>query len=447
MKLTINNVGAALAAATLALSAFPASAQYLNTEELANLPLGGHSHDLWAEGDYVYVARGEDGVDVINAADKENPYKVATIRPFPGVPNIDIGDVEVVNGIAYMANTVPNGSPTPHVGVFMYDVSNPAAPVEVGRIEWGAGAWYHLGANAHNLHIHENGNTVQAYVASRTSSAVEVFDVTNPAGPLWLSSIYPPLTIYGTIPGQSHEIFVQGNLCFSSWLGAGFAIHDVSNPAFPVLVAHENYAGAYTYGVYPTDDGQHLLTTDAYTGIGLRIWDISTPSNPVLTGSWTSGTGALMHNVVVKGDYAYLSHFQDGMHVLDISNKAAPTQLAWFDTDPGSAAYVGNGAYGVFPTDEAIYVSHSTSGLHVLGLVDTVTINSADWFRRTNQLVVEATSSLAPAATLTLDGYGTMTYQPGSGTYTITVAENHKPRSVQVDSDFGGRDTSRVRKR
>ena len=82
MKLTKTTIGAAFAAATLALSAVPALAQSVNTEELANLQLG-HCHDLWAEGDYIYVARGHDGLDVTNAADPENPYTVSTIRPFP----------------------------------------------------------------------------------------------------------------------------------------------------------------------------------------------------------------------------------------------------------------------------------------------------------------------------------------------------------------------------
>lgn len=448
MKKALSLQRAALLAATLFALPLEANSQTLNTREIARLSLGSDSDtkDLWAENNTIYLARGEHGLDIVDASDQDNPTKVNTIRPFPGVGNIHIEDVHVHDGIAYMTNHVPNGSPTPHVGLFMYDVSNPQAPVELGRLEWGAGPWYHLGANTHNVYIHESGSNLYAYLASRTSSAVEVFDVTNAGSPLWLSTIYPPLTQYGTIPGSAHEVTIQGNLCFSTWLSGGVAIHDISNPSAPTLVSYLPYNGAYTYHAWPTDDGNHLLTSDAWTNIGLQIWDISTPSNPTLTGSWTSGTGAIMHNVFVKGDLAYLSHFEDGLHILDISDRANPQQIAWFDTDPGAAGFNTNGTYGVFPFEDNIYLSHRDDGLYIIGWEDSVQITSAKWYKQRRELEVIATSTLSPDPTLTVDGFGTMTYRSGTDDYILTVSSRRKPRSVTVDSDFGGSVTKRVKR-
>ena len=447
-------IGASLCAALMLSSAPSGSGQILNTQQISQLSLGNDSstHDLWAENNFIYVARGQYGLDIIDATNQQAPTVVHTIRPFQGVANIDIEDVHVHNGIAYFTNHVPNGSPTPHVGLFIYDVSIPTAPVELGRLEWGAGPWYHLGGNCHGVYIHDDGTNVFAYLASRTTSAVEVFDVSVPSSPVWLSTIYPPLTQYGTIPGMAHEITVRGNLCFTTWLDAGFAIHDISNPVAPQLVSHTPYSGAYTYHAWPTDDGTHLLTTDAWGNIGLQIWDITTPSAPSLKGTWNSGSGSIMHNVFVKGNKAYLSHFEDGLHIIDISDLSNPVQTGWFDTDLGANGFNTNGTYGVYPFETNIYLSHREDGLYIIGEAnvpagpDTVDIVSANWYRNQGKtLEIIATSSHSPAAVLTVDGFGTMTYRPGNDDYILSVYSRKKPRTITVESNLDGSDSSRVR--
>lgn len=443
---------AAFCAASLLAFSSQGEAQYLNTQQISQLSLGNDSEtkDIWAENNYIYISRGELGVDIIDATNQQAPFKVSTIRPFAGSANIDMEDVQVHNGIAYIANHVPNGAPTPHAGLFIYDVSNAAAPVELGRLEWGAGAWYHLGANIHNVYVHDDGTSIYAFMSSRTSSAVEVFDVTNAASPTWMSTIYPPLTQYGTIPGVAHEISVQGNLCFTTWLDAGFAIHDISNPVAPTLVSHTPYSGAYTYHAWPTDDGTHLLTTDAWTNIGLQIWDITTPSTPVLKGSWTSGSGSIMHNAFVKGNKAYISHFEDGLHVLDISDLSNPVQVGWFDTDMGANGFNTNGNYGVYAFDNNIYLSHRDDGLYIIGEVtvppgpDTVSISSAMWYRNGKILEVIATSTQSPTAVLSVDNLGNMTCRPGSDDYILSSYQRKLPKNVTVNSDLGGSDSSKV---
>jgi choice-of-anchor B domain-containing protein len=429
-------------------AAFSVSTQAQNISQLSLTSLGNdtETHDLWADANnFVYIARGEHGVDIVDAANPQNPVIVSNIRPFAGSGNIDIGDVQVSGNVLYFSNHVPNGGPTPHAGVFMYDISNPAAPFEIGRIEWGAGAWYHLGANAHNLYIDATGNNVIAYVASITSSAVEVFDLTTPAAPVWLSTITPPMGNYG-FPGSAHEIVVWGNLCISTWLSGGFTIHDVSNPAAPQLLSYQQYGSAYTYHAWPTDDGLHLCTTDANQSLGLKIWDISNPSQPFQVGTWTGSSSARMHNVMIEGDLAYISYFQDGLRVVDISNRSNPRQIASFDTDPASSSSAVTGSYGIYPFNNEIYLTHSSNGLYVLGLADQVQITSAFWSRSARTLTVYATSSLSPFAELELNGYGPMTFQPNNNRYEITVSAQRKPRSISINSDLGGNASKSVKK-
>ena len=435
------------AAALIALAAvlFPNSASAQNTQVISNTSLGADAHDLWAEGSMVYVARGAAGVDIIDATNQAAPVVVGNIRPYPTLNNIHIADVQVVDGIAYIANEVPNNSSTPFTGVFIYDVHNPAAPVELGNITWGAGGGYHFGGNVHNLHVDKRGATVYLYVASITTSTVHVFDVTNPAAAVWLSEILPPLNSFGTVWGQAHEVAVRGNLCATTWISGGFAIHDVSDPAAPVLLSHTPYASAFTYDAAFTDDG-YLLTTDGRSYIGMQIWNIANPSAPLRQSGFTIA-GGLMHNVQVKGNYAYLSCFEGGLRIVNIANRTAPYAAGGYDTRPTSAGGSGIGAWGVFASANNICVSDTVTGLYVIDHIDTIVVTRADWYHRTKELVVEATSTGAPGAVLTVAGYGAMTYNTGLGRYTLTVGGvNPKPGSVTVTSDLGGSASRNVRK-
>ena len=425
---------------------FSQTARAQNTQVISNTNIGADAHDLWVEGSTVYVAHGESGVDIIDATNQTAPVVVGNIRPYPTLNNIDIGDVQVVDGIAYLANHVPNNSSTPFTGVFIYDVQNPAAPVELGNITWGVGGGYHFGGNVHNLHVDKRGATIYLYVSSITTSTVHVFDVTNPAAAVWLSEILPPLTTYGTVWGQAHEVTVRGNLCATTWLSGGFAIHDVTDPSAPVLLSHTPYANAFAYDVTFTDDG-HLLTTDGRSYIGMQIWNIANPSAPVRQSGFTI-TGGLMHNVRVRGNYAYLSCFEGGLRIVNIANRTAPFAAGGYDTRPTSAGGSGIGAYGVFASANNIYVSDSVTGLYVIDHIDTINMTRADWYKSNRNLVIEATSSGAPAAVLTVAGYGTMTYNSGLGRYTLTVpGVNTKPASVTVASDLGATATRSVTKR
>ena len=57
---------------------------------------------------------------------------------------------------------------------------------------------------------------------------------------------------------------------------------------------------------------------------------------------------------------------------------------------------------------------------------------------------VTATSSAQPNATLTVEGYGQMTYKSRSKTYTLTAAAAQKPANVTVTSSKGGKATAPV---
>jgi hypothetical protein len=444
MKYSFRNLLSVLVAVLPLATALPTSAQ-LNTRLISNLPLGAGNGEVWAEGNYAYVTRGHAGLDIIDASNQSAPVKVATILPFA---HACISDVQVIGNLAYLSNEITNGSPTPHVGMFIFDVSNPLAPVELSRLEWGAGGGYHLGCDAHSVTVDEPvPGTRIAYLSSGITGDLALFDVSNPALPVYLSEILSPVWSYNS---QAHDAVVKNGRCYTSWLGGGFTVHDVSNPTAPVLLAHQpnaNVNSVFTYHLALSTDGLSLVTTENTTGTdAVKIWNISNLGAITLSGSFVSPGGATPHQVSIRGNYAYLAYLTDGLRVLDLSNPAAPLSVGHYDPEPGSGGAM-TGGWGVFPTANNIYLSHSTGGLYIVDLFDTITITKADWRKNSKVLVVEATSTAAPSATLTVAGRGVMTYNVSLNKYTFTQSGVlSKPSTVTVTSDLGATRSATVRR-
>lgn len=419
----------------------------INTRLVAQQLLGADTSDLCVQGNLAYVAGGDAGLTIVDVSNPAAPAVRGTFAPL----GCHIHDVEVIGNLAYAANYVPNNSGTPIVGLYIADVSNPSAPVEVGRIEWGTGAWYHLAGSSHSVHVEARGPQVIAYVCSLITGALEIFDVTVPNAAVFLATINDPIGL--SYNSQPHEAKTYGNYLITTWVAGGFTIHDVSDPSAPVQLIHQYTAGDWIYDAALNSTGSHLLVTHAPTGTStVRIYSLAGLTNPVptvaLTGTFVSPSTALLHNISVSGKYAYVSAFTDGLRVLDIGNPAAPVQVGWYDTNPTTSAKSATGGYGVQVVGNNVFLSHSTGGLYVFDFVDTITITLAEWRNSNKTLTVEATSSAAPSTTLSVAGYGTMTYSSTTGRYTLVQSGVlTKPASVTVTSNIQGTAATIVRKR
>lgn len=116
---------------------------------------------------------------------------------------------------------------------------------------------------------------------------------------------------------------------YISGKGAGLLVYNISSIASPTLVAtvsifslnglhvmSSTQAGNYLYLAL----GDHFNA--AAQKSGMAIVDISNPASPVVkdTYSYTATSGA--GHVAVDGNYAYLSAMQNGIIVLDVTNKS-----------------------------------------------------------------------------------------------------------------------------
>ena len=130
----------------------------------------------------------------------------------------------------------------------------------------------------------------------------------------------------------------------------------------------------YTHSGWWTEDKQYILVHDELDeqrhniNTTLNIFDISSLKQPLLVGTWRGPTRAIDHNGFVRGNHYFMSNYERGLTVLDITQAASPQQIGFFDTYPVSNNAAFNGAWGVYPflPSGNILVSDINSGLFIL---------------------------------------------------------------------------------
>jgi choice-of-anchor B domain-containing protein len=133
-----------------------------------------------------------------------------------------------------------------------------------------------------------------------------------------------------------------------------------------------------THNCAITNDRRYLLTTNEIDNpVGkLFVYDIGDINNIVFVTDWhpTNLTTSIVHNVEIYGNYAVIAHYTAGIRVVDISNPAAPNEVAWYDTysRDNSTNYLGCWGVFMFPSGKIIG-SDTDSGLYVIKTNFTIT--------------------------------------------------------------------------
>jgi hypothetical protein len=262
-------------------------------------------------GNYAYICRteyGPEGVNcvyVVNIGNPSAPYLVSTIPISGGGPH----SVYIYNNKAYIAVV---GS-----GLFIFDVINPAAPVQIGFF---AGIGSYNGTDYKDVVVSGNYAFVVDYAYSVTadSGGFQVIDVSNPASPTFVTLYDIHLLNY---------IIKSGTTVYISTQTTGIYSFDVSNPTAPVLLGHnDDVEYVRSMALY----GGGLLTVSTSRG----FYDVSDPAAMTLVSSDSLGNS--IWDVDVAGDYAYLAHTYSGLDIVDISNPDAPRLVKNIPT-PGRA--------------------------------------------------------------------------------------------------------------
>jgi choice-of-anchor B domain-containing protein len=171
-------------------------------------------------------------------------------------------------------------------------------------------------------------------------------------------------------PAYIHDSYVLRDTIYGSaiYSGGGVFIADARNKSNVQTIGHISYAGSGTHNSWVTKDRRYLITTDeigTITPKQLQVWDISNlPTIPtVRTSAFTINPGVVVHNVTVRGDYAYSVWYSgQGIQIVNMSNPLSPTLAAGYAI-PGSTD-LDWGIYPYFPSGK-IVIGDDTNGLWV----------------------------------------------------------------------------------
>lgn len=397
-------------------AARPPRSRNLTAVGMHDLGGRGFNADVWGHDGHAYVgtwgifnlACPNEGTLVVDIGRPSDPELVTTIPTEPGTQTNDVKVARIATPhfrgdlLAVSNEDCAVGGAR---GIELWDVSDPQQPVALGRYgppeafddavdlpAWGFGV--------HNLFIFEQGN--RAYVAAIIDFGevfqgffgadpigdVRIIDVTDPTDPRLVGDWgivtdlgldpFDPDQFASPFESAPHDVWVEDDVAYVSYWDAGLILLDVSDPADPQLLSRATYeAGAEgnTHVAVPaTGDNVVVVGDEDFSPVGGgddiwgfgRIFDIQ--REPVQVATFDTGNVTAdpalgdfsMHNVVVRGSTAYVSWYSDGMVLYDISQPAAPRQIAQFV--PPAA----EDPFGVLPTAPEMWGVHLHRSL-VLG--------------------------------------------------------------------------------
>ena len=325
---------------------------------LGELALDGRPLNVRAAGDHAYLAMGGAGLRVVSVANPAAPVVVGSY--VPAVDNY-FNDVKLVEA-AGRRYAVLAGSP-----VEVIDVTTPASPSLVAT----------MATDAHTVFL----DGTMAYSVDGMRAELDIFDIADPRAPIQRAAFEVP-----GLPSFSgfHDLYAAGGFVYLSTFGYGLVVVDARAPSAPVVagMTAEDPSRRYWHSPWVTQvAGKPVIVHgDEFAGpeSGVRLLD-GDPASPTYLGTlgdWHLRDDISTHNVMAHGATVYLSHYQDGIRVLDITNPATPTQLGYFNTwseDIATAAAF-SGAIGL-DLDVArrrIYVADLLRGFLVLQGTETV---------------------------------------------------------------------------
>ena len=311
---------------------------------------GDEIHAVWSVGDIIYSASGGNGLEVFDASDPANPVLIGTAI----VPNAKVVDVAISEQYAYvMARTFEWTDEITRAGLFVFDISDPAHPREVGF----------LFRTSHSLTLYDH------YVLLGGSVIVDVADPTNPVE-------------VGRIPGPgAKDVVVSDGFCYMAAEDNGLCIADISDPANPEVlseymdpsfgeyepwggITNISVAGDYAYVVETGLDDLGLPIMEVFFGV-LHILDVSDRTDPKPVGAFRLPNGLYL-GLVVWNDYAFVRVLGSGIRVIDVIDPANPVEAGWYVHQFGWGSMQSGNPNSLYLSDEKVYVANHEAGLYIL---------------------------------------------------------------------------------
>lgn len=285
---------------------------------------GHHSGDVWVfEGvdgrDYAYIGTFMyDWMKVFDVTDPGNPVLTDSLQ----LDARRINDVKI-HPDNRLGIVTREGASDRRNGMVLLDLSTPANPTILSEYT------ETLTGGVHNVWI--SGEHELVYAVHNGTRAVHVIDISDPAAPMEVGR-------WGIDNEQRslHDVIVQDGYAYVSYWDDGAVILDVGagthggTPTTPTFVSQFKYPIGNTHVAWR--DGRYLFVGDEIFPAGwdadsaihargyIHVLDMSDIENPVEVATYeVPEAGA--HNVWVEDDKLYVGYYQGGLRVVDISGE------------------------------------------------------------------------------------------------------------------------------
>ncbi len=199
-----------------------------------------------------------------------------------------------------------------------------------------------LVVTAHNLFI----DTINAklYVCGPQGHAMSIYSLADPTNPQLLSHF----------DGVSyvHDTYVRNDTAWLNTGPQGLYVYDFSNVANPQLIGSltSYHDRGYNHAGWLSEDGNTYVFTDETEGMRMKVCDVTdiTDINVLSLFNSEVSENTIPHNVMVKNNYAFVSHYNDGLQIFDIRHRETPTKAGFYDTYHGDSPSNFKGAWGVY---------------------------------------------------------------------------------------------------
>lgn len=371
-----------------------------NIDLLAHMPLSSFStkpnaaNDIWGHTDLnnqnEYAIIGvTDGIAVVNVTDPSNPVEVGTING----KNTSWRDIKVYQYFddklnlwrAYAYATIDSASDN----ITVIDLNH--LPNAISLVEKNKAV-----QQAHNVYISNVDHTLNTALPGMTptlqiigsneaySGAFHSYSLTNPEKIVALDKAsagegytHDGASITITDDRKNSDCQSKGSSCtvFIDFNENEMKLWNISDPNKSSMLGKVTYANvAYTHSGWASEDQKYIFLHDELDesrhnlNTTVRVFSIDNLKTPTQVATWSGPTKAIDHNGFVRGNRYYMSNYERGLTVLDISDAKNPKEIGFFDTYTPSDSNNFNGAWGTYPflPSGNILISDIGSGLYIV---------------------------------------------------------------------------------
>jgi len=332
-----------------------------------------------------------DGASFVEVTDPSRPRLVGNLPRTKGSPPSVWRDVKVLNDHAYV---VSDGAG--EHGVQVFDLAR-LRDVEGEPVTFEPDTTYHEVHSAHNIVADTASGFLYVVGANgggeTCGGGLHMVDARRPQE-LSFAGCYNDTS--GANPrGYTHDaqcLVYEGpdeeyrgrQICVGS-NEREINIADVTDKRNPTTIGRGTYPdAAYTHQGWFDEEQRYFYQNDeidelqgTVEGTRTIVWDLGELDDPIVASEYIGPVMASDHNLYVKGDRVYESNYGSGLRVLDISDRANPREIAYFDSAPMNDDGPGHssgqsGAWSNYPFFEGGVVVFTSvrEGLFIMRVVE-----------------------------------------------------------------------------